>query len=50
MTRHATEVARDLGKLVDLIPAQSELIEEAVSTLYRQAAIIAEVKSAIKDR
>lgn len=46
--RHATEVARDLSKLADLIPAQSAIINEAVSALYRQAAMIAQVKAAMK--
>lgn len=48
MKRHATLVAGDLEKLRDLIPEQSAIIQEAVSALYRQAAIIAEVKAVFK--
>lgn len=48
MNRHATEVAGDLAKLADRIPEQSAIIQEAVSALYRQAAIIAQVKAAFK--
>jgi len=49
MNRHPTLIAGDLEKLRDLIPEQTALINEAVSALYRQAAIIAQVKGAIRD-
>jgi hypothetical protein len=50
MIQDTLRVIADLEKLRDAIPQYETVIKEAVSTLYRQAAIIAEVKSAIKDR
>ena len=47
-SRHATAIADDLSRLKDRCPEQSEIIEEAVSALYRQAAIIAEVKAVFR--
>ena len=49
MSRHATQIAGELEKLLDLIPEQSPLINEAVSALYRQAAIIAQAKAAFRE-
>lgn len=48
MNRHATQIANDLKRLKDFLPQHEALIEEAVSALYRQAAIIAEVKAVFR--
>lgn len=48
MTRHPTAIADDLRRLAQQMPAHADLLAEASSALYRQAATVALVKAAIK--